>query len=453
MRYIDKDLDSIQETRNLLLNAQMSFVQLQKFNQGELDECSASFIAALQKEADHSIARFTRGNDYGNEEDEQFLCQQFLRRFQESLQVEPCIGILTGDVENKTIEIGVPLGVVVVLLPSHPTFSLLVNLLLLAMKSGNTLVMIANKYSKPATIDGLKWLIALSERCGFPEGSITLIEMVTNSGILEMLKSDKVSLIVNIGCPEYISDQFRTNIPLIYGGEASGPVFIEHTADIEKAVKDVIYSRSFHNGILPGSEQFLVTENGIAEQIKQYMLENKAYLLDESETQKLKEWLERSKKNITNSYIGKSAVWLAKMAGFTVPDETRVLVSFQDYLNEEDFFNQKLLCPLIMVYLEPDWTLACVKCMRLLAELKMGHTLTIHSTDWKVIQEFATVKSVGRMIVNAPTVCAATGMTSHFSPSFILGGITTGRGYSAENVTPKTWTYTRQVGFQMDTHS
>lgn len=447
MRYIDNDLDSIQEARNLLLNAQMSFASLQQFSQSELDECSASFIAALQKESDRYIAEFTIGNEYGKEEDERFLCQQFLRRFQESLQREPCVGLISGDVDEQMFEIGVPLGVVLALLPSYPTFSLLVNLILLAMKSGNSLVIVANKHSKPATIASLKGLIALSETCGFPEGSISLDEIITDSGMLELLRSDKVSLIVNIGCPEYISDQFRTNTPLIYGGISSGPVFIDRTADIAQAVKDVIYSRSFHNGILPGAEQFLVTEQLIAEQVKQCMLDNGAYLLDESEAQKWRHFLESSKKNITNSYIGKSASWLAQRAGFAVPETTTVLVLLQDYMNEEDFFNQPLACPFIMVYLEPDWTLACVKCISLLAELKIGHTLTIHSTDWKVIQEFALVKAVGRMVVNAPTVLTATGISSSFSPSFILGGITTGRGYSAENMTPRTWTYTRLVGF------
>ncbi|MDQ8766075.1 aldehyde dehydrogenase, partial [Streptococcus ruminantium] len=82
--------------------------------------------------------------------------------------------------------------------------------------------------------------------------------------------------------------------------------------------------------------------------------------------------------NIKENYIGKSAIWLAEKSGISVPAETKVLVSVQDYMNEEDFFSRKLLCPVIVVYLEPDWTLACVKCMNLLDELKMGHTLTIH---------------------------------------------------------------------------
>ena len=94
--------------------------------------------------------------------------------------------------------------------------------------------------------------------------------------------------------------------------------------------------------------------------------------------------------------------------------------------------------------------MACKKCMSLLAEMKMGHTLTIHSKNWEVIKEFALVKEVGRIVVNSPTVCVATGVMSNLATSLILGGVTTGRGYTSENVTPKHWTYRRQVGFKVE---
>ncbi|MGT2807156.1 aldehyde dehydrogenase [Streptococcus iniae] len=450
MRYIDKDLDSIQETRNLLLNAKSSFLQLQSLNQSDLDTYSKSFISQLSSQADALIHAFTIGNDYGVEKDEGFLCHTFLQRFSDTFQNESYVGIVAGDADDKVIEIGVPLGVVAVLLPSHPSFSLVVNLILIAIKSGNAMILVANKQSKLATLTGIKELIALTDESGYLSGAISLAEIVSDAGISELLASDKLDLLVNIGCPEYISKEFKSNTPCIFGGESSGPVFIERSADIEQAVRDVIYSRSFHNGILPGAEQFLVTENIIAQPLKASLTANGAYLLTTDERRKLITFLKVSEKNISNNYMGKSAKWIAKMAGILVPESTKVLVCVQDYLTEEDYFSQKLLCPIIVVYLEPDWTLACSKCMSLLSELRMGHTLTIHSTNWQVIQEFAMVKAVGRIVVNAPTSCAATGLTSSFPPSLILGGITTGRGYSSENMTPKHWTYTRRVGFKLE---
>ncbi|MGT2910848.1 aldehyde dehydrogenase family protein [Streptococcus cameli] len=448
MLYIDKDLASIQEIRNLLLNAQTAFAQLQELTQADFDQYSNTLIQSLKRDGSSYIQKFVEQNHYGRVDDEIFLCREFLKRFEETLQKETFTGIISGSSQEKVIEIGVPLGVVGVLLPAYPTYTLIVNLLLLAIKSGNAMVLVANQLTRPATIQAISTLLELLDEMGYPEGSLSLAEIANDAGISELLLSDKLSLLINIGCPEYINNQFRTNTPLIYGGESSGPVFIERTADLEKAVKDVLHSRSFDNGILPGSEQFLVTENIIADQIKQLMVDNGAYILTDEDTAKLIHFLKASERNVINSYNGKSACWLAKMSGFTVPDGTQVLVSVQEYMNNEDFFNKKLLCPIIVMYREPYWTLACVKCMSILAELRMGHTLTIHSADWKIIREFAVVKQVGRIVVNAPTACTATGVKSSFAPSLILGGITTGRGYRSENITPRHLTYIRQVGFE-----
>ena len=450
MRYIDSDLDSIQEMRNLIQNAQISFLQLQNLEQNELNVYGEKFIDEIEKEADGLIKDFISGNQYGLESDEIFLFHHFLDKFKQTIQQENYIGILEGDIGEKTIEIGAPLGVISVLLPAFPTFTLLVNIILLAMKSGNTMVVVANKHTKEVTIEAFKRLVDLAEQVGYPEGSIGITETISDSSVLELYNSDKVSLIVKIGCPEYINKQFKTTTPLIYGGEGSGPVFVERTADIEKAIEDIIHSRSFDNGILPGSEQFLVTENIIEQEIRDKLTCKGAYILNETECEQLIEFLNRSKNNILCNFAGHSATWLAKMAGFEVPDSTRVLISLQDYINHEDFFNQKLLCPIIVVYLEPDWQMACKKCMSLLAEMKMGHTLTIHSKNWEVIKEFALVKEVGRIVVNSPTVCVATGVMSNLATSLILGGVTTGRGYTSENVTPKHWTYRRQVGFKVE---
>lgn len=448
MLYIDKDLASIQEIRNLLLNAQTAFAQLQTLTQADLDHYSKVFIQTLHRDGASYIKEFVAKNQYGREEDELFLCQEFLKRFEETIQQEVYTGIIAGSSEEKVIEIGVPLGVVAVLLPAYPTYTLLVNLLLLAIKSGNAMVLVANQRTKPATIAAISELLGILEEMGYPEGSLSLAEIANDSGISELLLSDKLSLLINIGCPEYINNDFRTNTPLIYGGESSGPVFIERTADLEKAVKDVLHSRSFNYGILPGSEQFLVTETVIVDKVTQIMEANGAYLLTAEDTEKLIAFLKTSERNVINNYNGKSASWLAKMSGFSVPEGTRVLVSVQEYMNNEDFFNNKLLCPIIVLYREPDWTLACVKCMSILSELRMGHTLTIHSADWKIVREFAVVKQVGRIVVNAPTACTATGVKSSFAPSLILGGITTGRGYRSENITPSHLTYIRQVGFE-----
>ncbi len=64
--------------------------------------------------------------------------------------------VLLVAIPKKMYKIGAPLGVIAVMLPSHPTFTLLVNLCLLAMKTGNAMIFIANQRSTKATLDSLK---------------------------------------------------------------------------------------------------------------------------------------------------------------------------------------------------------------------------------------------------------------------------------------------------------
>ena len=134
MRYIVNDLESIQEMRNLIQNAQISFLQLQNLEQNELNVYGEKFIEEIEKEADGLIKDFVSENQYGLEFDEIFLFHHFLDKFKQTIQQENYIGILEGDISEKTIEIGAPLGVISVLLPAFPTFTLLVNIILLAMK-------------------------------------------------------------------------------------------------------------------------------------------------------------------------------------------------------------------------------------------------------------------------------------------------------------------------------
>lgn len=86
MRYIDSDLDSIQEMRNLIQNAQISFLQLQNLEQNELNVYGEKFIDEIEKEADGLIKDFISGNQYGLESDEIFLFHHFLDKFKQTIQ-------------------------------------------------------------------------------------------------------------------------------------------------------------------------------------------------------------------------------------------------------------------------------------------------------------------------------------------------------------------------------
>ncbi|GAB2025367.1 aldehyde dehydrogenase family protein [Lactovum odontotermitis] len=447
MQYIDKDLSSIQETRNLLENAQQAFLMLNQYSADELDKISSAVMRELSLNISRFATELTDESAVGCPEAETQLCTQFLKAFKEKIQGQKYVGLLEGSVQAREMSVGMPLGVLGVILPETTTLALLANIVLITIKSGNTVVFLPNEKSKESVFRIIDEMSKMAADAHLPTGAIACVSTVTSLAVQEMMNNPYTALILDVGRPEYAHGNDKNSKPFIYGGVGSSPVFIEHSADLEKAAQDVVESRAFNHGILPAAEQFLVVENSVVEEVKTFMKKYGAYFMNNEEEKRLLAFIKVSKDWKVNNYVGKTALWLAEKAQINVPAGTLVLVSLQDYMCEDSVYNEELACPLIAFYQEPDWLHACEKCLNILREEKMGHTLTIHSRNEQVIREFVLKKPVGRVIVNAPTVFAATGLVSNLPPSMLLGGISTGRGQSAGNITPKDLTYVKNAGF------
>lgn len=118
---------------------------------------------------------------------------------------------------------------------------------------------------------------------------------------------------------------------------------------------------------------------------------------------------------------GKTAKFLARRARFEVPDNTLLLISEQKYVSEKNPYSREKLCPVLAYYVEDDWMHACEKCIELLVSERRGHTLTIHSRDEAVIEQFALKKPVARVLVNTPATFGALGITTNLFPAMTLG--------------------------------
>ncbi|MGX7058410.1 aldehyde dehydrogenase family protein [Vagococcus humatus] len=447
MSFVDKDLQSMQEARILVETARDAHLLLREYGQIELTNIVSGLIEEMSHEHKELIHQAVLETGYGNERDENDLFEKVTTQIKQEWLTQNFIGVLKEESENKWLEVGVPLGVVGIALPAENIVLNALYATLICLKSGNTLVMIPPYNALEITKKVMKMISDVAERLGVPKGSINWLEHVSTEGIEEIHQHPDIAIILNIGCGSYI-DQFPVkNKPVIYGGTASTPVFIEKSADIKKACQQIVASRSYDNGLLPGAEQYVISEGVIAKKVKESFTEYGAYFMNEQEESSLVQHLSLSKQRHISPYIGKSASWLAEKSGFHVPKGTKVLVSEQPYIFDENPYAADLRLPILTFYLEPDWLRACEKCIELLQSQHNGHTLAIHSHNTQVIQEFALKKPVGRMIVNGPASFTSLGLDSNLATTMILGGLTTGRGVTAKNVTPKELTYTRQIGY------
>ncbi|MCR1934096.1 aldehyde dehydrogenase family protein [Clostridium tepidum] len=447
MNIIDNDLLSMQEARILVENAREAQRKLATFPQEKLDEIVERMTEEVEKHLKELAKISSEETEYGKWEDKyiknHFVCKYLKNR----LKGMRCVGIISEDKINKTMDVGVPMGVVIAFSPPTSPVSTTIYKALIAIKSGNAIIFSPHPRAKKAISKTIDILIRAAEGVGLPEGAIAYLHTVTKSGSLELMNHKDTSLIMNTGVMEMLDEAYKSGKPVIYGGNGNGPAFIERTADIKKAVKDIIDSKNFDYGVVSAAEQSIVVDSLIASEVEQELIKNDGYFMTEEESLNLGRILFNQDGSLDLEMIGKSPQFLAKKAGFKVSENIKVLISKQKFVSKKNPYSREKLCPVLAFYIEDDWMHACEKCIELLLTERYGHTLVIHSRDEEVIRQFYLKKPVGRVLVNTAGTFGSMGATTNLFPSMTLGSGSAGHGMTSDNVSPRNLLYIRKVGY------
>lgn len=446
MNLIDQDLLSIQEARILAECGREAQKKLASFSQEQLDRIVEQIAAEAEVHSEELAHLSQEETEYGRWQDKlvknRFVCQT-LRQQLRSLR---CVGIITEDHEKQTADVGVPLGLIVALPPATSPVSVTISTAMIALKAGNAIVISPHPRARKTIGKVLDWIIAAAESAGLPKGALAYLHTVTLAGTQELMRHQATALIMNTGVPAMLEACYRAEKPVIYGGNGHGPAFIERTANLQRAVADLMLSKTFDYGMGAGAEQSVVVDGCVADAVRKEFEQSGAYFLSAEETKQLGDRL-FPKGQLDTELVGHSAEFLADKAGLQVPSGTKLLIAAQSYVPIDQGYRQELLCPVLAWYVEEDWQHACEKCIELLLTEGTGHTLVIHSQDEAVIRQFALQKPVGRVLVNTPATLGSIGITTNLFPALTLGSGSAGKGITADNVSPFHLIYIRKVGY------
>lgn len=447
MMIADKDLLSIQQARILAENAFEGQKRLAAFTQERLDSIVEAVAEATLRHTQDLAVMAHAETDSGNWQDKWFKNRFVCTRVREQLRGMRCVGVIAEDKGKRTMDIGVPVGVIIALCPVTSPVSTTIYTTLLAIKSGNAVIFSPHPRAVKSISRVLDIMIQAAQEHGLPEGCLSYLQTVTKSGSLELMNHPSTALIMATEVPGMFHAARGTGKPVIYGGTGNGPAFIERTANIQQAVKDIIKSKTFDNGIAPSAEQSIVVDGCIAQEVKTVLQYNGAHFMSEEEAQKLAALFYCPDGRHKIGMVGLSAAVLARRAGFYVPENVTVLIAERKYICEGDPYCKGFLSPVLAFYVEDDWMHACEKCIELLLHEKSSHTLVIHSNDEEVIRQFALKKPVGRLLVNTPSALGGMGATTNLFPAMTLGSGSAGYGITSDNVSPLNLIYTRKVGY------
>jgi acetaldehyde dehydrogenase (acetylating) len=347
------------------------------------------------------------------------------------------VGVVNRLADRKVVEIAEPFGVVAAIIPStNPTSTAIYNVLI-SLKARCVVVLSPHPAAERCITRTAEIMRDAAVQAGAPADALTWMTGVTLEGTQELMRAREVAVILATGGMGLVRAAYSAGKPAYGVGPGNAPAYIERTADVPQAVRDVVAGKTFDNGVLCSSENAVVVDEAVVELARAEFVKAGAHFLAPAEAEAVARVLVTPQRLPNPALVGKTATFIAERAGITVPPTTRVLIAPLEGVGRDYPLSIEKLCPVLAFYVVKDWREGCERCKQILRYGGMGHTMAIHSRDEEVILQFGLHKPAFRIVVNTPTTHGSTGMTTELDPALTLGCGGWGGNITSDNISSR----------------
>ncbi|KIQ95468.1 Aldehyde-alcohol dehydrogenase [Anoxybacillus thermarum] len=353
-----------------------------------------------------------------------------------NIKYDKTVGVIRENEQEGIIEIAEPVGVIAGVTPvTNPTSTTMFKALI-SIKTRNPIIFAFHPSAQKCSSEAARILRDAAIAAGAPEHCIQWIETPSVEATQQLMHHPGVSLILATGGAGMVKAAYSSGKPALGVGPGNVPCYIEKTANIKRAVNDLILSKTFDNGMICASEQAVIIDKEIYDAVKNEMIANKCYFLNEEEKKKVEKLVINENTCAVNANIvGKPAYEIAKMAGVDVPVDTKILVAELKSVGPQEPLSREKLSPVLACYKVNSTEEGLKRAEEMLEFGGLGHSAVIHSENQEVILEFGKRMKAGRIISNAPSSQGAIGdIYNAYIPSLTLGCGTFGGNSVSTNV-------------------
>lgn len=436
MEEFDKDLRSIQEARNLAKAGKKATEQIATYDEHQIDVILKNMKEAGEKYAVSLAKQAVEDTGFGKVPDKAYKNHAATTLLYEQIKNQKTMGVISENKEKHTFEVAEPVGLVMGIVPStNPTSTVLFKAMI-AIKSRNAIVFAPHPTAVNCTKAAADIMNKAAVEAGAPEGIIGCVSNVTMKSTNELMHAPEVAMIIATGGPGMVKAAYSSGKPAIGVGAGNSPAYIEKSADVKSAVEKIIASETFDYGTICASEQSIICEECNKNQVVQEFERQGGYFMSCEETEKVCQLLFKNGGHAMNAkFVGRSPQVIAKGAGITIPEGTKVLIGHQDGVGEGYPLSYEKLTTVLAFYVVKDWHEACDLSVQLLHN-GIGHTMSMHTNDHDMVMKFS-VKPASRILINTGGSQGGTGLSTGLPIAFTLGCGTLGGSSVSENVGPK----------------
>lgn len=345
-------------------------------------------------------------------------------------------GVIEEDKAFGTTLIAEPIGVVAAVIPTTNPTSTAIFKTLISLKTRNGIIISPHPRAKKCTIEASRIVLDAAVAAGAPKGIIGWIDVPSLEMTNELMKSSDI--ILATGGPGMVKSAYSSGKPALGVGAGNTPVIIDETADILLAVNSVIHSKTFDNGMICASEQSVIVDSSIYDDVKKEFQARGCHILSRQEIDKVRKTIIING-SLNAKIVGQSACTIAKLAGITVPENTKILIGEVKSVDISEEFAHEKLSPVLAMYKSKNFEDALAKASRLVADGGYGHTSSLYintTTQKEKIAAFSAAMKTCRIVINTPSSHGGIGDLYNFkmAPSLTLGCGSWGGNSISENV-------------------
>jgi acetaldehyde dehydrogenase / alcohol dehydrogenase len=417
------ELTAQEEIQKQIDKANKAYSAFMKMDQEQIDRIvQAMALAGLDKHmqlAKMAVEETGRGV-YEDKITKNIFATEYIYH---SIKNEKTVGVIEDNAYDSFQKIAEPVGIIMGITPvTNPTSTTMFKALI-AIKTRNPIIFGFHPSAQQCSREAAKTLLEAAVKHGAPADCIQWIENPSMDKTNALMNHPDVALILATGGGAMVKAAYSCGKPALGVGPGNVPAFIEKSADLKQAVTDLILSKSFDNGMICASEQAVIIEEPVFDQVKKLMSDNGCYFLNKEEVAKLTAGAMNVEKCAVNpAIVGQPATKIAEMSGITVPADTKILVAELEGVGTKYPLSAEKLSPVLACYKVKTADQGIERAAQIVEFGGMGHSSAIHSNNEDVIQKFADRLQTGRIIVNSPSTHGAIGDIYNTNlPSLTLG--------------------------------
>lgn len=437
----EKKVEKLTEVDQLVAKAKLSLVELMKLDQEQINKIVHAMVMAgvdqhmvLAKAAVEETKR-------GIYEDKCIKNLYSTETIWHSIKYQKTCGVIDRDMQTGIIKVASPLGVVAGITPvTNPTSTTLFKSIVSIM-ARNPIVFAFHPNAQNCSALAAKTVYDAAIANGAPKDCIQWVTQPSMDATSQLINHPDVAITLATGGNAMVKSAYSTGKPALGVGAGNVPAYFEKSVDIRRAVNDIVVSKTFDNGMICASEQAVIIDKEIYDEVKIEFEKNRAYIVPKKDIKKLEKYVINEEKQSANpDIVGQSALTIAEMAGISVPEGTKLLIAEVDGVGPKYPLTREKLSP-VLAMLKAESTEDGFKKSRQMLEFNgMGHSASIHTFGGNndLIEKFAEEMEACRILVNSPSSIGGIGdLYNEMTPSLTLGCGSYGKNSVSENVSVK----------------